>query len=340
MKKLFALGLVLTMLFAFAGCSDEDTVDKNRILFNVDLNKYITVGEYKGIKVDTASADYMEVYNAVISSDISGNDFYKKITEGTIKEGDTANIDYVGKKDGVAFDGGTAEGYDLEIGSGAFIDGFEDGLIGVAVGSTVDLNLTFPESYQTEELAGKAVVFTVTVNYIATDEGLSPEEYYSKLGFENIEAYYEDVTDRATDDFLLNKIIENCKIEEYPEKDVEYLFKRGKAVIERNIEVSYNIDLETYLSSYGQTEAQFKQDMISNQVKPLMDRLMPVYAVLDKEGLTVTEEDVENKLDEMYKATKNSTKEQLESDYGRYYIEALAAMDKILDIAYKNAKIS
>lgn len=92
-------------------------------------------------------------------------------TEGrAVEEGDTVAIDYVGKKDGVAFEGGTGS-YDLTIGSGAFIDGFEDGLIGHTIGETVDLNLTFPEDYGSEDLAGQDVVFTVTINGIYDNTG-------------------------------------------------------------------------------------------------------------------------------------------------------------------------
>ena len=88
------------------------------------------------------------------------------VEKSVVESGDTVNIDFEGKKDGVAFDGGTSQGYNLTIGSGSFIDGFEDGLIGVNVGDTVDLNLTFPEGYQNADLAGQDVVFTVTVNFI------------------------------------------------------------------------------------------------------------------------------------------------------------------------------
>ena len=90
----------------------------------------------------------------------AGSDILEEVTEGTVEEGDTANIDYEGKLDGEAFEGGTAKDTDLEIGSGTFIPGFEDGLVGVKIGDTVDLPLTFPENY-TEELAGKDVVFTI-----------------------------------------------------------------------------------------------------------------------------------------------------------------------------------
>ena len=107
MKKIICLllGVMLTAL-TFAGCGKT----AERQLYNEKLSKYINLGEYKGIKVDTKSDEFKEFYNSVISSDVSSNDLYVKKTEGEVANGDTVNIDYTGKKDGVAFDGGTAEG--------------------------------------------------------------------------------------------------------------------------------------------------------------------------------------------------------------------------------------
>ena len=111
---LFCVLMVLT-LFTACGKGSEQTGENNRILFNINLEKYIKLGEYKNVTVDTSSDEFEKYYNDVIKNDISENELYKKKTEGTVAKGDIANIDYVGKKDGVAFEGGTANGYDLEI---------------------------------------------------------------------------------------------------------------------------------------------------------------------------------------------------------------------------------
>ena len=135
---------------------------------------YVELGEYKGLTVEvepTAVSDD-EVLKQIRAN--AGSDILEEVTEGTVEEGDTANIDYEGKLDGEAFEGGTAKDTDLEIGSGTFIPGFEDGLVGVKIGDTVDLPLTFPENY-TEELAGKDVVFTVTVNSVKRMPELTDE---------------------------------------------------------------------------------------------------------------------------------------------------------------------
>lgn len=336
-KRILCAAFAVMMTAAVAGCGGN-----GRQLYNEKLTKYIETGDYKGITVDTSSDEYAEFYNNVISSDVYNNDLYVKKTEGTVADGDTVNIDYVGKKDGVAFDGGTAEGYDLEIGSDSFIDGFEDGLIGVAIGSTVDLNLTFPESYQSTELAGKAVVFTVTVNYVKTDEERKPEDYYKELGFALLKTYTDDVTERAIKNYLLDKVVENTEIKGYPEEDTDTLYNSYKSMLETNIKSSYGIDLATYLSYNSMTEDDFKSELIENQIKPAMDEQMVTYFILDNEKLEITDEDIEAQLNDMLEeiGSDTVTATDLKDFYGDYYFEMLAVNEKAVDFLYKNAKIS
>ena len=271
--------MVTVTVLGLAGCGKK----AKRQLYNDKLSKYITLADYKGLKVDTKSDEFKEYYDNMISSDVSANDLYVRKTEGTVANGDTANIDYTGKKDGVAFDGGTAAGYDLTIGSNSFIDGFESGLIGKKIGDTVDLNLTFPESYSSTELAGKAVVFTVKINYVKTDEERKPEDYYSELGFKSLDEYTADVT-----------------------------------------------------------EDSFKEDMVTNQIKPAMDEQMVAYSILDNEKLGLKDEEVSKKIDETVKSINNSqvTADTVKSYYGEYYFEYMTVSEKVADFLYKNAKIS
>ena len=135
-----------------------------------DINEYVELGEYKNIRVtaqDTEVTDeeVEEELNSQVENSVPD---YEKITEGTVAEGDVANIDFVGRMDGEEFDGGSGEDFNLTIGSGQFIEGFESGLIGKNIGETVVLDLSFPEDYSKTkpELNGKPVEFTVTINYV------------------------------------------------------------------------------------------------------------------------------------------------------------------------------
>ena len=336
MKRILSLAFVLLLTVScLAGCGKKD-----RILYTEKLSKYVDLGEFEGIKIDTKSDDFSKAYEQVITSDVESNKLYKQKTEGTVAEGDTANIDYVGKKDGVAFDGGTDEGYDLVIGSNSFIDGFEEGLIGVEIGSTVDLNLTFPENYGNEELNGAAVVFTVTVNYVTTTDPLTPAEYYSSLGFSSEKEYVKDAEKRTAENILVTKLKEKSKIKEYPEKEVDYLYTETKNMYVTNYLEPYGYDFETYLEQYGSTEEDFKKELVDTNIKPMMEEQMLLYSVLDEAGLDVTNNDINAKAEEIAKEIgEGVTAKKVKEYYGDYYLEALAVSDKALDYMYKNASI-
>lgn len=338
MKRIICCLLAALTVFGLAGCGKKT----KRQLYNGKLSKYITLADYKGLKVDTKSDEFKEYYNNVISSDVSSNDLYVKKTEGTVANGDTANIDYTGKKDGVAFDGGTAAGYDLKIGSNSFIEGFETGLIGKKIGDTVDLNLTFPENYSSAELAGKAVVFTVKINYVKTEEERKPEDYYSELGFKSLDKYTADVTERAVKNYLLDKVKSGSKIKEYPQTEIDTMYGSYKNMLEQNLKSSYGVDFATYLTSNNMTEESFKENLVKNQIKPAMDEQMVAYSILDNEKLGLKDEEINKKIDETVKSINNSqvTAETVKNYYGEYYFEYMTVSEKVADYLYKNAKIS
>ena len=340
MKKLIcSIVSVLLVATVFVGCSKT----KDRILYSqTKLSKYVDLCDYNGVKVDTKTDEFAEMLQSVIDEDVAQNDLYVIKDSGEVKDGDTVNIDYEGKKDGVAFDGGTAQGYDLTIGSGSFIDGFEDGLIGVSVGETVDLNLTFPEEYQAEDLAGKDVVFTVKVNYIKTTDPLKADEYYKDLGFESVEEYNADVKERAIKNFLLEKVTTDSKISSYPEEDLEKVYESYKKSVEFSITNQYGIDFATYLSYTDSTEEKFKEDAIANQVKPIMDVQIPLYAIFDNEKIKFDQEEIDEAIKESLATIGDSsvTADDLKTAYGEFYFEQAFITEKVLDYLYKNAKIS
>ena len=162
-----------------------------------EISDYLEIDDedYKGLSIEVAppvqvTEDEIQAY---MTSEVEAADLYEETTEGVVEMGDLVNIDYVGTKDGEAFDGGTADNYDLEIGSGSFIDGFEEGLVGQEIGDTVELPLTFPEDYWNEDLAGAEVVFTVTLNAIKELPELTDEIAKKVSGgeYDTLEAYKE-----------------------------------------------------------------------------------------------------------------------------------------------------
>lgn len=339
MKRILSLFLIaVVILLVFSGCGKK----KNRILYSdVDFSKAVTFSEYKGIEVNTTSDEFKEIYSDLILEDVLSNNLQSDsfVTEGIIEKGDIVNIDYVGKKDGIAFDGGTASGYDLTIGSNSFIEGFESGLIGKDIGSTVDLNLTFPDEYHSQELAGQKVVFNVKINN--AKKALKPKEFYSKLNYKTLEDYEKYVRGKAIDEYLLNALYENSKINKYSDKDKEYLTNEYIKMMSSTVEAQYNITFADYLSSIGQTEEEYEKMIVEEYIKPAMDLQMRVYGLLDNEGIDITSKEIENKITQMAEQYNGSvTGEQLKEYYGEYYFENLVAKDKALKFMRENAKIS
>ena len=282
MKRIIkVLGTLILTVLLLTSCGKSK---KTLIYGDINLSKYVKLGEYKGLTVDTSSEEYKNEFDSILETDIKRNGIFEKKTEGRVESGDVANIDYEGKKDGVAFEGGTSEGYDLTIGSGTFIAGFEDGLIGVNIGDTVDLNLTFPENYGSEELAGAAVVFTVKVNYVKVTEGVDARDYYEQLGFSSKDEYEADVQTRAIKNTLSKNVIDNSEVKEYPEKEKDKLIDAIYEYYDNYYNSAYNVSFEDVLTQNSMTVTDFKNEM-SSSIEEDMKNQMVYYAIIQKEGL-------------------------------------------------------
>ena len=191
MKKQRTGAVVLAgvMLLGLTGCGAVN--DKAKA-----YSKYVELGDYKGIEYTREVAEVTDTQiQSQVDSLLSSLTETTEVTDRPIEEGDTANIDFVGTMNGEEFDGGSGEGFDLEIGSDSFIDGFEDGLIGHSVGEKVSLDLTFPENYQSEDLAGKDVNFAVTINSISvkTTPELTDEVVKENTDYDTVDAYKDSV---------------------------------------------------------------------------------------------------------------------------------------------------
>ena len=317
MKRLTAILLITALMMTLlTGCG------KNRLLYkNANLKNYVEIGEYLGIEVDTESDEYAKYYTEILSLDIEDNDLYKEVKEGAVANGDIVNLDYEGKLDGVAFEGGTAKGADLEIGSGTFIDDFEQELIGVAVGETKDVTATFPNPYTNNpDLAGKEAIFTCKINYIK--KAMTEEEAYEEMDFDTAEDYIADINERAIKAYILDTVCENAKFSDYPAEDSE---KLRDAIFEFYVDAyktSYNVDLEELLVANGSTVEEYKSQISSQMVPSMMETNMVMYYILDTEGLELLESTVESQ------------------DVEQPVIaESYAVQDIVLEYLYDNAEI-
>lgn len=275
----------------------------------LDVDDFVELGDYLGVEV-TLEAPYVSdaQVESYIQSVLANNPVRTEITDRAVQDGDVTDISYVGTQDGVAFDGGTADNYELTIGSGAFIDGFEDGVIGMKIGETKELNLTFPETYKNNpDLAGAEVVFTVTLNKIY--EETQPElndEFVAGLGIENVAAVedyrqyvYDGLMENAqyqydmdVENAVLNVIYENANFKAVPEAMADRYYDR--LVTNMTYQAAlYGVDLETFmLYGYGMTAEQYEPDM-KESAQRAAEQILMLQAIAEKEGLTVSDEEME-----------------------------------------------
>ena len=331
-KKLMAVLLAGIMVLA-AGCGNKEGK--------------VTIGEYKGLALTNVS-------QATVDEEIQAMlEYYTELVEveRAAKEGDTVNIDYVGLLDGVAFEGGTAEGADLKLGSNSYIDGFEDGLIGATAGEKRDLNLTFPENYGKEELNGKAVVFQVTVNAVKEDkvpeltDAFVAEKYpeyttvaeYTEALREamNEESYYEQVTEQ---------LMGSSEVEKYNEEEVaerkELLIAEYKSYAEYYGSY-YGLDTETaimYFLGFESMEA-FEEEM-GNYAYEVEKNSMIINEIAAKENIEVTDADYDEKVGEMAEYYGYEDVAAFEEANGKDLIMDSILSEKVVDFIIENAVIT
>lgn len=309
MKKKMILFTALVMVAgALSACGKDDTY-----LSGIKASDYVTLGEYKGIEIiESEPSVTNESVDAYIAYILSQKATSTEVTGRAVEEGDTVNIDYAGYKDGVAFDGGTAQGQDLTIGSGRFIPGFEDGLIGKNIGETVSLDLTFPENYPSEELAGAAVVFEVTINSISVSK--TPEltdAFVQDLGIEGCsttaeyrdyvyDLFYQDAVsayDNNVRNDITQSIMANCIFKEPPEKMVDRYYNILLDYM-TNTAASVNMDLDTYMQNYYNMDTQTYKDTIREDAKIMAEQSIMFQAIADVEDLNLSEDEIAGEIEE------------------------------------------
>ena len=314
-NKLLALALCAGLtVVAFTGCGakeaekketkTEKEENKSDDPFIKEAASYIDLAEYKTISLKTSEID--EKLQAQIDSMLTASASYEQIKKGKVKDGDTVNIYYVGKMDGEAFEGGSCteesmpSGYDLTIGSGSFIDGFEDALIGKSIGKTYDIDVTFPEKYSNNpDLAGKPAVFTVTLNYKRGKE-ISPKltEDFVKTNlpdYKSVKEYKEKTRESIVRDMAIAKVCKDTKVNDYPKDRVSSMEKQIKTSIESYL-VQNNSTLEDYLSGLKISEEDYVAQIETTSKQDVANQL--VYnAIAQAENIEVTDEEYKKEID-------------------------------------------
>ena len=382
-KKAVALLLCVSMMMTLNACGKtnkdntqgtetvaetETEVIPSSADITYDAGDYVSLGDYMNMEV-TLDKDYQVtddmVKNYVNNNVIANYPYYVESDKTVVENGDVANIDYEGLLDGEAFDGGTAQDYDLEIGSGSFIDGFEDGLIGAEVGKETDLNLTFPEDYGNSDLAGKEVVFKVTVNAIKEKQDITydtlTDEYVTYLS-DKLGASYETVNDLTSDirtyleeqanssrtqairSAVIAKLPEVCTVNALPDglldaRMQEYLKK---------FEDTYCKDttLEDYLSStYNTTVDDFKTQ-VQSEIETELDTQLILEAIAAVENIEFDEDGFNSYVSSLLSSYGYDSEDALYENYaqtaedGKAYLQTIYLCNKALDRVIENTNVT
>ncbi len=381
MKKKLALllvGCMMLTLLGGCGCGEEkdgtgndgtqvqesgngqdDSESKETVetinLIDVKVEDYVTLGDYKNLEL-TFDAKGTFTEDDVELLALSAYNNYVTEENGGVKDraavlGDTVNIDYVGKQDGVAFEGGTAQGADLQLGSGSFIDGFEDGLVGVKPGETVDLNLNFPDPYDNNpDLAGAAVVFTVTVNFIyPTDPAVMTDDVVATMGSEYfstvaelkdysreyLEYNAEDVYVSGKQNAALSALLEIAEIKDAPAGLVQNYYNSIYTSLSMQA-AQYGLEVETFCAYFIGMSA---DEYVSAYAAESAKQSMMVQYIANAENLNVSDEELDQCIKEF--AEKNKTTEEIvRASDDEEMLREYFMFEKVLEFVVDNATVT
>ena len=297
-----------------------------------DLDEHIKLGKYKGVQVNVKS-EKKEVTDDDINVEIqmvmrSSEEELKEVKDREVQIGDTVNIDFEGFKDDEPFEGGKGEDYELLIGSGAFIPGFEEKLIGAKKGDQLDLDLTFPEDYHSEDLAGKDVVFKVKVNSISIYE-LSEEYVKNNTEEKTIEDYKAAIAKDLKEKVEANlkdaknmkaylEVLDNSEIISIPQTLFDY-HKEDLRVYYVNYAQMYGMDLKSFIAMSGMSEDDFNK-MAEEYAETLATQELVLSAVIKAEKMELTDKEFQEEVEEQASKSGISVDEFLENQASEEYL--------------------
>ena len=326
-------------------------LENNSFTFSAEVEVYpeVVLGQYKELEVEKLSTEVTEeeIENE-IKKVLGSNAVLKLVEDAPIEKGDTAVFDFEGFVDGVAFEGGQANNYSLEIGSGQFIPGFEDQMIGMKSNEEKDVNVVFPENYQAENLKGKAATFKVKVHEVKKKE--YPElndEFVKTLEIDNVntvEEYKESIKkelkaekEKNAENDLVNKLMakacENAKVDipnAFIEQEKDTMFAELEAQAKQ-----YGLTAEKMLQFYQMTIDQYKEKITEGAKKSILEKIV-LQAIVDEEKLDVSKEELEEEyssLSEHYKKDVKTLKQEIKENNVKYYIKMRKAINLIKDSA-------
>ena len=347
--------MVMLLVLGLAACGSQNNTENLPVYsqgltadgyYDVKASDFITLPEYKGIVIPE---EYKTVEDSEVLEELDGlTEYYEytvEIKDRAVADGDQVNIAYVGTIDGEAFDGGTSTGTTVTIGVTNYVDGFLDQLVGHMPGEEVKVEVTFPEDYKDEKVAGKDAVFDTTINYIVgyetpelTDDFIKEHfeaDYGVKTVAEMEEYIRQSMIDSSIRGYVDEYLMENIKYDTLPDSVIEHQKLITKANIEQQAAMyGMTADLLVYYY-YGveSVDALFEQSPENFEV--MAADLLMYQAIAEKEGIKVKNTDVADYMEEL---SGSREYEDYRNAYGMPYLKLMTMTDKALNVVLDNAK--
>ena len=367
-KKVYLMILTLCIAFAGTACgtkekaaeetkiSEEKTEEKEdtkksgegtRLVSVKDIDKYITIGQYKGLSLEKVVETITDTeVEGSISQDLAMTK--EEVKDGVVEEGDTVVVNYVGTENGKEFNGGSAENQEITIGSGGYIPGFEDGILGMKKGETKDVPLTFPEDYIEPSMAGKDVVFKITLQSFKRAPELNDDWVAKNTDFKTVEEYKEDKkkllqksAEQMAESILYqnawNQVYEASEVKEYPEQDVEEAYAEFETQI-KSYAKQGGMELEDYLESQQVSKEAFEtqcQEYAEARVK----QNLILQGIMDAEGMTLEDKESLAVQDELIQNYGVKDLAALVDTYGQTSVDTTIGLIRVERFIAENANI-
>ena len=322
-------------------------VGTTRLVSVENVDKYITIGEYKGLTLDnTVDAITDDDVQAQIDQDLQ--DKAEPVSDGA-KEGDLVTVNYVGTKNGQTFDGGTANNYDFVIGQGQMFDEFENGVIGMKKGETKEIKIDFPSDYADETLAGQEVVYKVTVQNVRragelTDEWVAKNTDYTTVDEyqESVRSQLEEEAKNSAQEVLKNTawstVLENSEVKEYPQEDVDSAISEFKSSMEVYAKQA-DMTLEEFIDSQGISQDDFDEHCQQYAEGKVKQNLI-IQGIMDAEGLSLDDKESLQLQEKLVEQMGAGDIAELVGTYGQTYVDESIGLLRVEDFIIKNASVS
>ena len=342
-------GAVITDGTKTEGAADGKKAETGttRLVSVENVEKYITIGEYKGLTLDnTVDAITDDDVQAQIDEDLK--DKAEPVSDAA-KEGDLVTVNYTGTKDGQTFDGGTANNYDFVIGDGQMFEEFENGVIGMKKGDTKEIKIDFPSDYADETLAGKEVIYKVTVQNVRREGELTDEWVAKNTDYTTVDDYRESIRSEleknakeSAQEVLKNTawstVLENSEVKEYPQEDVDKAvseFKKSMEVYAKQADMT----LEEFTDSQGISQNDFDEQCQQYAEGKVKQNLI-VQGIMDAEGLSLDDKESLQLQEELVKQMGAGNLAELVGTYGQDYVDESVGLLRVEDFIISNASVS